>query len=474
MLYPTPSWVYESVIYQIFPDRFAIGLGRSIIDKKELYTRRGGKIVTWDYQPRHKPNIEHCFEFCGGDLWGIAEKIDYLKDLGVNVIYTTPIFLSNSNHKYDTIDYLKIDPQFGGKKAFLYYLKTAKSNGFRIILDGVFNHVSKEHKWFKRALKGDKEHLAKFSIYKDSYRAWQNVPDMPEWNWEEVSVQRYLLGVVEHYLKLGIDGWRLDVGFDVGYANNALITSRAKAISIEKYVVTETWNFPSNWEVVDGIMNYHFRETVIGWLKNELSNISHALQSAYDMTPNIYGCWNMLDSHDTQRLATVIRDKELRKLAIVLQFTYPGVPFIYYGSEIGIEGGWDPENRAPMIWDEKRWDKELREFYKKLIEIRKRETALKIGEFKVLVDEPLVFFRKAPHVLDNIVVSINRSNKTEVAVSVPDGRLLAGTTFVDLFTGEEFWIVGGVLRFNVPEKGFRILKAINKINKNYNQYKRIY
>ncbi|MCX7654236.1 MAG: cyclomaltodextrinase [Fervidobacterium sp.] len=474
MHYPLPSWVYESVVYQIFPDRFAIGNGKNVYDKAHLYTKRGGKVVDWNTLPKHKPNIEHCFEFWGGDLWGIAEKLDYINDLGANLIYTTPIFLSPSNHKYDTADYMKIDPQFGGQRAFIHYLKRAKEHGFKVMLDGVFNHLSKENKWFQNALKGKRKHLAKFSIYEDGYRAWHNVPDMPEWNWEETSVREYLLNVVEYYLRLGTDGWRLDVGFDVGYVNNAIITSRAKSVSIEKYVVTETWNFPSNWEVVDGIMNYHFRESVIGWLKGDLKNLGSVLQDAYNSTPNIYGCWNMLDSHDTQRIATVLPDKSLRKLAIVIQFTYPGVPFVYYGSEIGIEGGWDPENRAPMIWDESKWDNELRDFYKKIISIRKKEIALKVGQFKVLSEEPLAFLRKTPYVLDDIIVIVNKGKKTECTLSVPDGRLLAGTCFVDLFTNEEFYIVGGVLRTNVPEKGFRILKAVNKIRGSYNQYKRIY
>ncbi len=473
MHYPLPSWVSESVIYQIFPDRFAIGKGKTVHDKAELYTKRGGKLVDWNVLPKHKVDGSHVMEFYGGDLWGIAEKIDYLKDLGVNLIYTTPIFLSPSNHKYDTIDYMRIDPQFGGEKAFKYYLKKAKDNGFRIMLDGVFNHLSKENEWFKKALRGDKTHMSKFTFYKDGYRSWNNFDGMPEWNWEELEVRNYLLSVVEHYLRMGVDGWRLDVGFDVGYVNNALINSRAKSVSTEKYVVTETWNFPSNWTVVDGIMNYHFREIVLGYLKGEFKNPAQALKKAYDETPNIYGCWNMLDSHDTERLATVIPDKALRKLAAVLQFTYPGVPFVYYGTEIGLTGGRDPECRAPMPWNEELWDKDLREFYKKLISIRKSEVALKIGGFEVLSEEPIVFLRKAPYVLDDVVVAVNKDGEENVAVSVPDGRLLAGTTFVDLMSGEEFWIVGGVLKFSVPKKGFRILRAVDKAKKGYTQYKRI-
>jgi len=473
-LYPVPSWVYESVIYQIFPDRFAIGKGKTVKDKAELYTKRGGRIVEWSVPPKRKDKAEHVKDFYGGDLWGIAEKLDYLKDLGVNVIYTNPIFLSPTNHKYDAIDYMKVDPQFGGEKAFKYYVKKAKSENFRLILDGVFNHLSSENLWFKKALRGDRKHVSKFAIYEDGHRAWYGHKSLPEWHLEEVEVMNYILSVVKHYLIQGIDGWRLDVGFDLGYVNNALITKAAKQVSIEKYVVTETWNYPSNWHMVDGIMNYHFRNTVIAYLKGEFDNLADALQSAYNDTPNIHGCWNMLDSHDTERLATVIPDKALRKLAIVLQFTYPGVPVVYYGTEIGIEGGGDPECRATMKWNEEEWDKELREFYKKLITIRKSETALKIGTFEVLNKEPLVFYRRTPHILDGMIVAINKGEKKSVTVSVPDGRLLAGTCFTDLITGEEFWITAGVMRIDIPAKGFRLLRVTNKTKDGYNMYKRIY
>lgn len=473
-LYPIPSWVYEGVIYQIFPDRFAIGKGKTVHDKAKLYAKRGGRIVDWDVPPKRKDKAEHVKDFYGGDLWGIAEKLDYLKDLGVNVIYTNPIFLSPSNHKYDAINYMRIDPQFGGERAFRYYVNKAKEEGFRLILDGVFNHLSSENPWFKKALKGDRRHVSKFAIHKDGHRAWYGHKALPEWHLEEVEVMEYILSVVEHYLRKGIDGWRLDVGYDLGYVNNALITKTAKEISIDKYVVTETWNYPSNWYMVDGIMNYHFRNSVIAYLKGEFNNLAKALQSAYNDTPNIYGCWNMLDSHDTERLATVIPDKQLRKLAIVLQFTYPGVPVIYYGTEIGLEGGNDPECRATMKWNEKEWDTDLREFYKKLIAIRKAQTALKIGTFEVLNEEPLVFYRRTPHVLDGIIVAVNKGKRAELNISLPDGRVLAGTCFVDLITNEEFWITGGIMKIDIPEKGFRILKIVNRPRNGYNQYKRIY
>lgn len=476
--YPIPTWVYESVIYQIFPDRFAIGRGKTVRDKETLYTKRGGRIVDWDVPPSRKPSGEHVKEFYGGDIWGIVEKLDYLADLGVNVIYTTPIFISPSNHKYDTIDYFRIDPQFGGGAAFNLYLRRAKEKGFRILLDGVFNHLSADNAWFKSAKNGQLKHISKFTIYEDGHLCWNNYGGMPEWHLEEISVRQYVLSVVRYYLEKGIDGWRLDVGFDLGYVNNALIASQVKAISLEKYVITETWNFPAGWTVVDGIMNYHFREVVLGFVRGELENAADALEDAFMQTANIHGCWNILDSHDTERLATVVPDKNLRKLAVVLQFTFPGVPVVYYGTEIGLEGGPDPENRATMKWDEHRWDKELLEFYKRIIAIRRRETALRMGTFELLsgrrTGEPLAFLRKTPHVLDDVIVIVNPRGEQRVALSVPDGRLLAGTRFEDLFTGETFHIVSGVLRVHVPKQGFRILRVRHTPERGYDQYKRIF
>jgi len=182
----------------------------------------------------------------------------------------------------------------------------------------------------------------------------------------------------------------------------------------------------------------------------------------------------MLDSHDSERIANVLPDKSLRKLAVVLQFTYPGVPVVYYGSEVGLEGGRDPECRDTMKWNEETWDTELREFYKKIIALRKTETALKIGAFEVLNTDPLVFLRKAPYMLDDIVVAINRSNARRVAAQIKDGRLLDRTRFVDLFTGEKFSLSAGLLKFDIPERGFRLLKPLNDTVRGYDQYKRIF
>ncbi|ODN30452.1 cyclomaltodextrinase [Fervidobacterium thailandense] len=472
MDYPIPSWVYESVVYQIFPDRFAIGRGKSVHDKEKLYTTYGGTVSEWGIRPVRTGDSRQSKVFYGGDLWGIAEKIDYIQDLGANCLYLTPIFTSPSNHKYDAIDYFSVDPQFGGNRALIKLIKVLKNHSMHLILDGVFNHMSNLSPLFRKAQQGS-EFREFFSFYETHHRGWWGVQSLPELNLEEVNVRKFISSVLTHYLKLGIDGWRLDCGQDLGPVNNAFVASVVKNFSVEKYVVSELWTYPSGWDMVDGTMNYHFRELVISYLKSETTHAGWLLEKMYKNTPKIFGCWNMLDSHDTERLATTLPDKDLRKLAIVLQFTYPGVPVIFYGTEIGLEGGPDPECRAPMIWDESKWDNELREFYKQLIKIRRGEIALKVGEFVLLNDHPIVFLRKSQNVQDTILVAVNPDDEKSLVIQIRDHRILDRTEFVDLFTNEVFKVTSGTIKISIPAKSFRIMKLRNETPKMYDQYKRI-
>ncbi|MBO8140171.1 MAG: alpha-glucosidase C-terminal domain-containing protein [Thermosipho sp. (in: Bacteria)] len=471
--FPLPSWVYDTVIYEIFPDRFFVGKGKTVNEKRDLYEKRNGKIEKWNVVPKRLNNHDHVNVFYGGDLWGIAEKIDYLKNLGINAIYLTPIFLASSNHKYDTIDYFKVDPQFGGLPALKNLIKVVHRNQIKIILDGVFNHVGKDHILFKKALKGDKKYKNMFIFYENYYRGWWGTSSLPELHLEEVKVKEYITSVLRRYLDLGIDGWRLDCGQDLGPEINRFINAKVKEYSTEKYLVSEIWTYPAGWDMVDGIMNYHFRETVIDFLLDKNPNAGYVLQKTYDETSNIFGCWNMLDSHDTKRLANVLNDKFLRKAAILLQFTYPGVPVIYYGTEIGLTGGDDPECRKTMEWDSSKWDTELFNYYKKLIYLRKNEPALRYGSFELLSNDPLIFMRKSPFVLDQIIVYLNKHEETEISVSLPDNRLLNGTSFVDLLSENEFFVMGGTLKLKLPARSFGILKVRKKIVREYDQYKRI-
>lgn len=472
--FPVPSWIYDTVVYQIFPDRFFIGKGKTVKDKRELYERRGGTIEDWNVCPKKSDDGSHVKVFYGGDLWGIAEKVSYFKDLGINTVYLNPIFLAPSNHKYDTTDYFKVDPQFGGIKALKHLIKVLHKNGIKIILDGVFNHVGKDHKLFRKALRGDKKYRNMFVFYKDYYRSWWGVKSLPELVLEETSVKEYISDILWQYLELGIDGWRLDCGHDLGPEINRFITAKVKEFSSEKYVVSELWTYPSYWNMVDGIMNYHFRENVISYLKGTNPNCGFYLEKVYKETNNIHASWNMLDSHDIERLSTILKDKFLRKAAILLQFTYPGVPVVYYGTEIGIDGGNDPECRKTMNWNENEWDVDLRNYYKTLINIRKKEPALRYGGFELLSNDPLIFMRKTQMVLDNIIVYLNKEDRDiEITVNIPDGRILSGTEYVDLLSGEKFYVKSGTLSLNLRSKTFGILKLSNKIVNNYDQYKRI-
>ncbi|HBF10593.1 cyclomaltodextrinase [Thermotoga neapolitana] len=473
MMYPIPSWVYDSVVYQIFPDRFFIGKGKTVEDKKDLYLKRGGTIEKWGVPPRKLPGAQHVKVFYGGDLWGIAEKIDYLEELGVNAVYLTPIFLSDTNHKYDTIDYFKIDPQFGGKRAFVHLLKVLHSRNIKLILDGVFNHVGSQHPWFKKARKKDPEYVNRFFLYRDRHRSWFDVGSLPELNVEVEEVREYILKVVQHYLEVGVDGWRLDCGHDLGPLVNLWINMKVKEFSSEKYLVSEIWTYPAGWEMVDGLMNYNFRSLVLSYVNGETDSIGTELERAYRETKNIFGCWNMLDSHDTPRLATTVPVKDLRKLAIVLQFTYPGVPLVYYGTEIGLTGGEDPECRATMEWNREKWDMELFEFYKKMIRFRRTDPGLRFGEFILLKEKPLAFMRKAPHPLQDTIVVVNPEEEKNVVLSLPDGKIMNATPLFDIFTGEKFHVDGGVVKVPVGRRSFRILKPIDLRVGRYRLYKRV-
>ncbi|ABR31424.1 cyclomaltodextrinase [Thermosipho melanesiensis] len=474
MRFPIPSWVYDTVIYQIFPDRFFIGKGLTVEEKKQLYEKRGGRVEKWGVPPKRDEKNDHVRVFYGGDLWGIAEKIEYLRDLGVNAIYLTPIFLSNSNHKYDTIDYFKVDPQFGGIRALKRLINSLHAENMKLILDGVFNHVGRENVYFKKALKGKNKYRNMFIFYENNYRGWWGTKSLPELVLEEVSVKNYVIDVLIKYLELGIDGWRLDCGQDLGPEFNRYITSKVKEYSSEKYVISELWTYTGGWDMVDGIMNYHLRENIVSYIEGTNKNFGFYLERMYNETDNILACWNMLDSHDTERLATTINDKFLRKFAIFMQFTYPGVPVIYYGTEVGINGGPDPECRKTMIWNEEKWDNDLRDFYKKLIYLRKNEPALRYGSFELLNNDPIVFMRRTPMVLDTLIVYGNIYDEPlDITISIPEKRLLSGTEFIDMFTEDRYFIKGGMLKIKMLPHSFGILKVKNNIVNNYDQYKRI-
>lgn len=383
-----PEWVKNAVFYQIFPERFANGDPSLNPENTEAWTH--DTVPTAD-------------NFFGGDLQGVIDNLDYLTELGITCIYFTPFFEGFSNHKYDTIDYLKVDPQFGDNKTAKKLVKEAHKKGIRIMLDAVFNHSGYYFPPFQDVLKnGEKSrfkdwfHIKEFPLTTEplNYDTFGFVPSMPKLNTENREVKAYLLEVARYWVEdIGVDGWRLDVANEVDHRFWREFRDTVKRANPEAYILGEIWHNSMAWlggDQFDAVMNYPVTNSIIDFfVKDDIDAETFmgrldAMQIAYPQQAN-EAAFNLLDSHDTPRLLTIAEgNKDRLKLAVLFQLTYMGAPCIYYGDEIGMDGGDDPGCRKPMIWEEKHQDLELLEFYKNVIELRKDHKALQDGTFKFL------------------------------------------------------------------------------------------
>jgi len=385
-----PAWVKDAIFYQIFPDRFC---------KSGKYNA-AGKFVDWETVP----NRENMY---GGNLAGITDKLTYIKSLGVNAIYLCPIFKSNSNHRYHTVDYFEIDPVLGTLKDFDKLVKKAHALGIRVILDGVFNHCSRGFFQFNSLMELGEEspyrdwfHVHSWPIKaydrKANYDCWWNYPALPKFNTDNPEVRQFLMSVGEYWMKRGIDGWRLDVPNEINDDSFwQEFRSRIKKINKDAYIVGEIWDEPSRWlqgDQFDGVMNYPFRKATLAYLFEEnpisLQEYFERLQGAFPA--DRFGVQlNLLGSHDTTRLASLpCSNVEREKLAYALLFFMPGAPCIYYGDEIGMIGGKDPDNRRTFPWDKLPEGKKhpIFGFLKKLTALRTDEPALRQGDLKISLE----------------------------------------------------------------------------------------
>ena len=348
-----PAWVKNAIFYQIFPDRFC----------RSAKYKAVGKFVDWDTLPTR----ENMF---GGNLAGIVDKLDYIASLGVNAVYLCPIFKSNSNHRYHTVDYFEIDPVLGTLKDFDRLVKKAHALGLRVILDGVFNHCSRGFFQFNSLMELGKNspyvdwfHVHGWPLHaysgKPNYDCWWGFPALPKFNTDNPDVREYLFSVGEYWMKRGIDGWRLDVPNEIDDDSFwQEFRRRIKAINPEAYIVGEIWDEPSRWlkgDQFDGVMNYPLRRAVLAYLFDEkpidLAEFAKRLCEAFPA--GRFGVpMNLLGSHDTIRLASLPCSNLQRvKLALAILFFLPGAPCVYYGDEIGMEGGKDPDNRRTFPWE---------------------------------------------------------------------------------------------------------------------------
>ncbi len=419
-----PTWVQDSVFYQIFPDRFANGSA----------TNDPINVRPWG----EKPTITN---FMGGDLSGIIDRMYYLLDLGINAIYLNPIFLSPSNHRYNTSDYYKIDPKLGTKDEFTLLLDVAHRNEMKVILDGVFNHTSRGFFAFNDILENQAEspfldwyHIKKFPVEAythgdaTTYEAWWRYKSLPKLNTSNPQVRKHLLDVATYWVEQGIDGWRLDVPNEIDDDTFWREFRRVvKKANPDAYLLGEIWDGDVRWvgeDRFDGLMNYPMRELVVNLLTGKIGvdKFCHDSMKLYWRFPteNAHAMYGLLSSHDIERFLTKVDGNLAKaKLGYLFLFTFPGAPAIYYGEEIGLKGGADPDSRGCFSWDETTWNTPLRDWVKKLIWVRKNRSSLRRGRYQTLfcdIQTKVLGFVRA-EMLEQTLVVLNPSDR-EVEESV--------------------------------------------------------
>lgn len=457
-LFDAPEWTKQAVFYQIMPDRFANG---DPSNDPEGTLPWGGK-----------PEGE---SFFGGDLQGILDKLDHLSELGVNAVYLTPIFQSPSNHKYDTVDYRKIDPQLGDKKLLKQLTDECHKRGIRVVLDAVFNHASEDFPPFRDVReKGEQSefkdwfHLNAFPVeIKDgvpNYDTFGFYGHMPKLNTANPNLKRYLLDTAVTWMKdTGIDGWRLDVANEVDHHFWRDFRTAVKTANPEAFIVGEVWSDSMRWllgDQFDSVMNYPFTQLALSFFADRavsparFAEEMNRLLMRYPQQTN-ESLFNLLSSHDLPRALTRCGGDTARfKLAVVYMLTTMGVPCIYYGDEIGLEGGDDPDCRKCMVWEKEKQNRELFDFFKLLIALRKERPALRSGRFRMLKasgdDGSLIYERLDGK--EHFTIWMNNSDQP-LTLSHP----MQSGGWRDALSGSAAEVRDGLLEVKLDPSGYRIL-----------------
>ncbi len=380
-VFDAPDWVRDTVWYQIFPERFANG--------DPSINPEG--VVPWASTEPEPDN------FFGGDFEGVIQNLDYLVDLGINGIYFTPIFKARSNHKYDTIDYMEIDPQFGDKETFRRLVKECHNRGIRVMLDAVFNHSGYYFEPFQDLLKYGEQskykdwfHVREFPIQEEpipSYDTFAYVPSMPKLDTEHPEVRKYLLDVGRYWIEeFDIDGWRLDVANEVDHAFWREFRKVVKDAKEDAYILGEIWHDSMPWlqgDQFDAVMNYPFTSGVLQYFAEQnisATDFSNKITNVLQLYPENVNevSFNLLDSHDTSRILSMANEnKDVVKLIYLFQLSFIGTPCIYYGDEVGMTGLGDPGCRKCMVWDKEKQDLDLFSHIQKLLTLRKEIPAFR-------------------------------------------------------------------------------------------------
>lgn len=413
-----PAWVRDSIFYQIFPDRFHNG--RPENDPPG--------IRPWGERPTSQ-------SFFGGDLWGILEKLDYLADLGVNALYLTPIFRASTNHRYDTEDYFEVDPVLGGNEALKALVQELHRRGMRLILDGVFNHCGAGHPFFREAKeRGRASPYWDWFVWEEEepgYSCWAGCASLPEWNHDNPAVRDYLLSVVRFWLKkYEIDGWRLDTVEYLPPDFVREIYTAVKGVNPEAYVLGEVMGLGTPWfrlRALDGVMHYRLWEGLVRFFAEEswdAQRFAHYLWHICRSYPSWanFSSYTLLGSHDKPRFLTLAKnDQRKLLLAAAFLFAYPGAPAIYYGDEVGLLGGEDPDCRRCFPWEEVHPHHPILSMFKRLVSLRKEEETLRCGGLRLYFafGRALLFGR--PYAEREVLLALN-AGAEEAVLPLPPGR----------------------------------------------------
>ena len=463
-----PDWVQHTVFYQIFPDRFANG------DK----TNDPPDVQPWDAAPNG-------FSRFGGDVKGVSQHLPYLEKLGVSAVYFNPVFKSPSNHRYDAEDFKTIDPQFGTNGEFIALSKELQAKKIRTVMDFVFNHTATTFAPFM-----DIRQKGVASEYKDwyfiqsypvkvenppNYVAWFGYAAMPKLNLLNPPTEEYMLKLVDYWeSQIPLSGLRLDVADEVDMRFWRALRTRSKTLDSQMWIVGETWGDASRWlkgDQWDAAMNYPFlfanRDFFAEGNLSSTQFSQHLMQIYGSYVPQVSrNMMNLLSSHDTARFLTLCKNNgDLHRLAATVQFTWPGAPSVYYGEELGMEGGNDPDNRRGMRWDLNTPDNPMLRYYQRLIALRNASAALQTGDPKILLTDDekqsLAYTRTLND--EMAIIAINRSEQTQtLEIAVPE-NLAKPMVLVDGLSGQRFTIENAVLKVTLaPLKAVILLPATDK------------
>ena len=502
--YNAPLWVREQVFYQIFPDRFYNGEpANDVQDGDHSFLGFPAVQKQWGEIPQPY-ETGHTMEFYGGDLQGITQKLGYLKDLGITGLYLCPIFVAETNHKYDIVDFNHVDPSFGGDEALVQLRQATAAEGMRLILDVTPNHISYQHQWIRTALEDpDSQEAEYFYIDRKTgdMALWMGVRSLIKLNYSSQALRDRMYraqdSVLRHWLQqpYDIDGWRLDVAnmtgnYQTDQLDHDVFAEMRTALKAEKhdaYIMGE-WFLDGTPHTqgteVDATMNYRgFNIPVRRWLGGEDLGVivgreygdpnllpsvalAHQWQRLFGAVPFVIALqqFHQLGSHDTSRIMTVVHeDDALARLGATLLATFPGVPCVYYGDEIGMIGGDDPDMRRTMLWDEADWHADLLAHYRRVIDLRLTMPALQHGGFQVLdFSDDMIAYQRHTQAQTVVVVAYRgagsesggtASSVAAMRIDLARGGHQDGTQFVDALTDTSYTVADGVLTIETIAHG---------------------